>query len=211
MEDILGLLILMSGLLMLPIRRIKNNIMLLSLQAFSLSIMAFAKGLMTIPLEYHSIIIGFLTLIVKVIVLPLILLKQANRLKVKEEKTMRPVTTIIIGVLIVMFTYGYIEPILLQEIVVGKHLLAAAVATILFGCFIVVSRSCVLNQILGIIVMENGLFLSALAITGGMPMAVELGIFFDVLVGVLVMGMIVYKINDRFHSLDSQELNRLRG
>jgi hypothetical protein len=59
--------------------------------------------------------------------------------------------------------------------------------------------------------MENGLFLSALAITGGMPLIIELGIFFDVLVGVLVMGAIVIKISHSFQSLDINHLRKLRG
>jgi len=212
LETIFGFIFLMTGLLMLPIRRIKNNIALLSLQALSLSFIAFSKGI-ALPFEIHSVIIGFLTLGIKVIILPAILFKQANKLKVDQEIQMRmgPVISMIMGVLIVGFTYGYIVPILLEDVTVGKDLLAAAVATILFGCYFVVSRGCVFNQVLGVVVMENGLFLSALAITGGMPLMVELGIFFDVLVGVLVMGAIAYKISDRFDSLNSEDLNRLRG
>ncbi|NLI93940.1 MAG: hypothetical protein GX434_17615 [Peptococcaceae bacterium] len=202
----------MAGLLMLPMRRIKVNIALLSLQALFLSIIAFSEGLGS-AFEWHSVAIGLLTLLVKVIALPLILLRLVNSLQADQEKDMSagPIVSMTIGLLIVGLTFGYIVPVLLQDIRVGHDLLGAAVATILFGCFFVVSRRCVLHQVLGIVVMENGLFLSALAITGGMPIMIELGIFFDVLVGVLVMGAIIYKISDSFKSLDIKRLNRLRG
>lgn len=212
MTTILSSMFLITGLLILQSRRIKNNIMLLSMQSLCLSFIAFVLGL-RIGFDWHILFIGFLTLVIKVFVLPLILLRLANELKIEKEMHIStgPVVSILVGISIVILTYGYVVPIMLQDITIGQDLLAAAISTILFGCFYVVSRRCVLNQVLGVIVMENGLFLSALAITGGMPLMVELGIFFDILVGVLVMGAMIYKISDSFQSLDIKYLNRLRG
>jgi len=209
---ILGSLFLLTGLFILANRRIKNNILLLSLQAFFLSALAFYQGL-SLGVEVHMLFMGLLTLVIKVGVLPLILFRLVTRLKVEYEIPTKtgPVLSFVAGILIVGLTYGYIVPVLLQGIDKGQDLLAAAVSTIFFGCFYVVSRRCVINQVLGIIIMENGLFLSALAITGGMPLIIELGIFFDVLVGVLVMGAIVIKISHSFQSLDINHLRKLRG
>lgn len=212
MITIVGSMFLITGLLILPASRIKNNIMLLSLQSLCLSLIAFVLG-MEVGFNWHILFIGFLTLVIKVFVLPLILFGLANRLKIEKEihVSTGPVVSILVGISIVILTYGYVVPIMLQDITIGQDLLAAAISTILFGCFYVVSRRCVINQVLGVIVMENGLFLSALAITGGMPLMIELGIFFDILVGVLVMGAMIYKISDSFKSLDIKYLNRLRG
>lgn len=212
MITIISSMFLITGLMILPIQRIKNNIKLLSLQSLCLSLIAFSLSIYQ-GLNWHILLVAFLTLAVKVLALPLILFRIARKLKADTEMhtSAGPVVSILVGISIVILTYGYVVPVMLHDIIVGQELLAAAISTILFGCFYVVKGRCVLNQVIGVIVMENGLFLSGLAITGGMPLIIELGIFFDILVGVLVMGAIIYKISDSFQSLDSKYLNRLRG
>ncbi len=212
MITIMGSMFLITGLLILPVRMIKNNITLLALQSLFLSLIAFLLG-SKLGFNGQIIFIGFLTLVVKVFVLPFILLRLAKQLKADKElhPNAGPVVSIVAGISLAVLTYDYVVPVMLQDITSGEELLAAAISTILFGCFYVVSRRSVLNQVIGVIMMENGLFLSALAITGGMPLIIELGIFFDILVGVLVMGAMIYKISDRFQTLDIKKLNRLRG
>lgn len=212
MITLMGAVFLITGLLMQPVRMIRNNIALLALQSLGLSLIAFILSVRT-EFDWHIFLMGFLTLVIKVFILPWILFRLVQRLDTDQEIPVRtgPVVSIMIGISIVVLTYGYIVPVMLKDIIHGQDLLAAAISAILLGCFYVLSRRCVVNQVLGVIVMENGLFLSALAITGGMPLAIELGIFFDILVGVLVMGAMIYKINDSFQSLDAKKLNRLRG
>jgi hydrogenase-4 component E len=60
-------------------------------------------------------------------------------------------------------------------------------------------------------VMENGIFLAALATTFGMPLVIEIGIFFDLLMGILIMGIFAFRIRDTFEHLDVSRLRRLRG
>ena len=59
--------------------------------------------------------------------------------------------------------------------------------------------------------LENGLFLAAISLTYGMPLIVELGVLFDVLVAVMVLGILVYRIRETFESMDVSRLRRLRG
>lgn len=212
MITIMDSMFLITGLLILSVRMIKNNITLLALQSLFLSLIAFFLG-SSLGFNGQIIFIGFLTLVVKVFVLPFILLRLAQKLKADQElhSNVGPLVSIVAGISLAVLTYDYVVPVMLQEITSGQELLAAAISTILFGCFYVVSRRNVLNQVIGVIMMENGLFLSALAITGGMPLIIELGIFFDILIGVLVMGAMIYKISDRFQTLDIKKLNRLRG
>jgi hydrogenase-4 component E len=65
--------------------------------------------------------------------------------------------------------------------------------------------------VLALLSLENGLFLAAISLTYGMPLIVELGIFFDVLVAVLVLGVLVHRIREVFDSMDVSKLDRLRG
>jgi hydrogenase-4 component E len=73
------------------------------------------------------------------------------------------------------------------------------------------NRRKALTQVLGLLSMENGLFLAAISLTYGMPLVVEIGIFFDVLVAAMVLGILVYRIGETFDSTDVSKLRRLRG
>jgi len=73
------------------------------------------------------------------------------------------------------------------------------------------ARKKAITQVVGFLVMENGLFLAATAAAYGMPLIVELGIFFDLLVAVMVLGILVYRIQETFDSMDVSKLSRLRG
>lgn len=86
-----------------------------------------------------------------------------------------------------------------------------ALTMLLIGLFLMVSRRLALTQAVGLLVMENGLFLAALATTGGLPVLVDVGIFFDVLVGAIVTGLLVFRINATLESIDTRALRRLRG
>jgi hydrogenase-4 component E len=94
---------------------------------------------------------------------------------------------------------------------IESEALATALTLVLIGVFLMVSRRVALTQVLGLLVMENGLFLAALATARGLPLLVDVGVFFDVLVGALVMGLMIYRINATFESIDTSQLRRLQG
>ena len=98
-----------------------------------------------------------------------------------------------------------------QAVHVPDDALAAAVSLILTGAFLMVSRKKALMQMLGLLVLENGIFLAALITTFGMPLVIEIGIFFDILIGLLLMGIFTFRISDTFEHLDVSKLRRLRG
>ena len=213
MIEFLGFVFLLSALMLLAGKVIQNSIGFLALQSLSLSLLAFYMAFSGEAVDWHMLVVGFLTLVIKVIVLPLVLYKIVVRVKAAREipVSMGLVTSVLTGVLIIGVAFAYIVPVLLKDIQVGGPLVGVALSTILLGCFYMLTRRSVISQLIGIIVIENGLFLSALAIMGGMPLFIELGIFFDVLVGALVMGVISFKINDNFETLDTNELTKLKG
>ena len=89
-------------------------------------------------------------------------------------------------------------------------LIPAALATVLIGLLVLVSRTLALTQVVGYIVVENGIFLFGLTLVREMPLLVELGILLDVFVGVFVMGIVVYHISRTFDHIDTQELTQLK-
>jgi hydrogenase-4 component E len=93
----------------------------------------------------------------------------------------------------------------------GHNTLAVAISVFLIGFFMMINRRKALTQVLALLTLENGIFLAATCLTYGMPLIVELGVFFDVLVAVLVLGILVYRIRESFESMDVSKLRRLRG
>ena len=73
---------------------------------------------------------------------------------------------------------------------------------LLIGLFLMVTRKKAITQILALLTVENAVFLVAVGVTSGMPLVVELGISFDVILAVLVLGVLVHRIVDRFESMD---------
>ncbi len=213
MVDLFALIFLVASLFMLAGRSIINTIILLTVQALALCLIAFYLGLSSQETNWHMVIVGGLTLVVKVIILPWVFYKLVYKVNLHREVSLSVglVSSILIGLLLIGLAYGYIVPVLLKDIPVGGHLISAALAGVLLGCFFMISRRSALSQLIGVVAMENGLFLCGVAVTGGMPLIIELGIFFDILVGALVMALMTYQINDTFETIDTKFLNKLKG
>jgi hydrogenase-4 component E len=79
------------------------------------------------------------------------------------------------------------------------------------GLFLVVARRTAVNQVLGYLVLENGIYAFSLAIVRDIPFLVELGVLMDMFVAVFVMGIAIYRISREFDHIDSARLSRLRG
>jgi hydrogenase-4 component E len=94
----------------------------------------------------------------------------------------------------------------------GNNTFGVAITLLLTGFFLMFNRRKAITQVLALLTVENGVMLAAVALTTyGMPLVVELGIFFDVMVAVMVLGLLVYRIRETFSSMDVSKLNELKG
>jgi len=82
---------------------------------------------------------------------------------------------------------------------------------VLTGVFIMIFRMKAIAQVVGLLVMENGLFLTAVTLCGSMPFFVEIAIFFDVFMCAIILGIFVFRINELFTHIDVDKLTRLKG
>jgi hydrogenase-4 component E len=94
---------------------------------------------------------------------------------------------------------------------VSHHLIGVALSMLLIGLFLMVTRKKAITQILALLTVENAVFLVAVGVTSGMPLVVELGVSFDVILAVLILGVLVHRIVDRFESMDVSRLSKLKG
>ena len=116
----------------------------------------------------------------------------------------------LVGVLIVIFSFGLAQPIAELANTTTRSALGIAVSVILLAFLMMITRRKALTQVVGFLSMENGLFFGAMSATYGMPMIVELGVAFDVLVAMLVLGVFFFQIRERFDSVDTRHLEKLK-
>ena len=165
----------------------------------------------------HIYVVAFLTLILKAVLLPLILERLVERIGIRREiepLINAPLAILISGGLtlvgyVVAQSFYHPEETSARS-ALGHNTLAVAISLFLIGFFTMLNRRKALTQVLGLLSLENGLFLAAISLTYGMPLVVELGIFFDVLVAVLVLGILVFRIREAFDSMDVSKLRKLR-
>lgn len=87
---------------------------------------------------------------------------------------------------------------------------AGALTLVLFGLLVLVSRTQAVTQVVGYLMLENGIFLFGLLLTRKMPFLVETGILLDVFVAVFIMGIMVYRIQQAFDHMDTHNLAALK-
>jgi hydrogenase-4 component E len=162
----------------------------------------------------HIYIAAALTLVVKVILVPILFERLVKKMEIQEE--IEPIVNVPLSVVIAggLTLVGYVvaESFYRPDGVgLGHNGLAVAISLFLIGFFTMINRRKALTQVLALLSLENGLFLAAISLTYGMPLIVELGVFFDVLVAAMVLGILVYRIRETFESMDVSRLRRLRG
>ncbi len=157
-------------------------------------------------------VVGF-TLAGKVLLLPWFLTRLVRQIKITQEVEPlfnAPTSMLLCGGFTVL-GYMVARPIPSLERV-GNNTLAVAITLLLTGLFLMINRRKAINQVLGLLTTENGVMLAAIALTTyGLPLVVEMGIFFDLLVGVMVLGILVYRIRETFASMDVTKLSTLKG
>ena len=154
-----------------------------------------------------------LTVALKVFYIPSLLRKISLKVEYKVEKDFFvniPISIIMCCGLVIL-TWFVVSKIPELNGTQGGNYLVQSLSVVLIGLFFMISRKKAIGQIIGFLVIENGMFLTAMLMTSGMPMIVEFGIFFDLLTAVLIMGIFVFRINETFEHIDINKLRNLRG
>ncbi len=216
MITLMAALVLTLQIAMVGQRWLVTNIRIFAAQSFLLA--GIANTIAYFNHAPHIYFAAFLTLTLKAALLPFLLERLAARIGIQQE--IEPLINVPLSLLISggLTTVGYVVAASFHRpeesaspASLGHNTLAVAVSLFLIGFFMVVSRRKALMQVLALLSLENGLFLAAISLTYGMPMIVELGVFFDLLVAVMVLGILVYRIQETFDSMDVSKLSKLRG
>lgn len=161
--------------------------------------------------EHHLYLSAAITFLLKALLIPWMLHRLVRRLGLDRniDTLLHPAIVIMTGAGLVIFSYWVALPIEKLEMTAKGDVIAISLAIVLLGMLLMVSRHQAVAQVLGFMSIENGLFLTAVAATHGMPLIVELGIAFDVLVAMILFGVFFFQIRESIESLDVDRMNRL--
>jgi hydrogenase-4 component E len=157
-------------------------------------------------------IVAGLILLLKVILIPNFLSSMVKKLKMDEGigLFLNPMVSLLITIFLTYLSYIFTTRIIVFQDSAQTFSFAVSLSVAMAGLFIMIFRMKALSQVIGFLVMENGLFLAASAVSGGMPFFVEIAIFMDVFVSVIIFGVFIYRINKLFTHIDVSKLNTLR-
>ncbi|HOT76970.1 MAG TPA: hypothetical protein PK467_14370 [Candidatus Wallbacteria bacterium] len=208
--NILNTFLLLTAIMSVVFRRIRSQITAYFFQSLALALIcvqigkAFNNG--------HLYFAAGLTFGVKCLLIPLFLLYISRKTMVVKdgEKFFKIPTALMLSGVLIIFSFYILHPISVHAGPLTRTALNCSLSLILIGLLLMINRTFALTQIIGILIIENGLFLAGIATTYGMPLIVELGAFFDVIVGVVLMGVLSSKISRSFDTLDTEKLNLLK-
>lgn len=162
--------------------------------------------------DHELYIVAAVLFALKVLLIPWYLTRLQTRVGAEREAQpyVNIATSLIVAGLLVMLAYAITRPLVMVSKLPTRGAIPLAVGLIFVGLFVIVSRRKALTQIVGFLVLENGIALLAALCTYGIPLIVELGVFLDVLMGFLVMQIIVYQISNTFESIDVEQLSQLK-
>jgi hydrogenase-4 component E len=159
----------------------------------------------------HLYISAFMTMALKVIFIPWMLRRQVLQMNMHRDiEALSNNTAVMLGgASLMVFSYYVLHPIVQSSSVVMLNALAVSLSVVLLGMLLMISHRQAVAHVVGFMSIENGLFFAAIVATNGMPMVVELGIAFDVLVAAVLFGIFFFHIHTSIDSLDVDLLSRL--
>lgn len=203
------MIVVLLNFLMLGVSRIATIIRATAVQGILL-------GLLSMLLENHFdagiLFVGVVAIVVKGIVIPMLLFRAMREVKIRKE--VEPflgfITSLLLGAagtgLAILFADslpGAVDP-------AKRLIMPVSFSTILTGFLILTTRMKAITQVVGYLVLENGILLFGLLLLGTTPLLVEMGGLLDLFVGIFVMGIIINQIQRAFSSLDTAHLTTLK-
>jgi hydrogenase-4 component E len=200
-------LIVITDFAVLGISRLSACIRVIAFQGLLLAVLPNVLH----PISGHTIVLAVGTAVVKAGVLPWFLRWAIREAAVRREVEPRVgyLASLFLGVCAVAVAFA-IANLLPVDSSQADLLLPVALTTVIIGLTVLITRSKALMQVVGYLMLENGIYLFGLTQAERVPFLVEAGVLLDVLVGVFIMGIVVFHINREFESLSSTRLTELR-
>ncbi|MBO5244588.1 MAG: hydrogenase [Selenomonadales bacterium] len=211
MDSFLTIVLVMSALLLFRVGKVADAVAIIALQSGILA----ACGLMMWWQTGigHLLTAAVMTLAVKVIVIPLILYSVAKG-EVAKRKIKRIFTAdrcLFVAIVLMIVGYHVASYLDLPATAHGQAYLESSIILLLLGTFTMIAHNHPIMQGIGLITIENAIFLITIGISYGMPLFIEIGILFDMLISAGVIATLTLKIYTAFHSVNTSRMRNLKG
>ena len=195
MIEALLAIILISSIFMSGVRRIKLITKGFIFQSAAIGLITLKLGYDTGEIGYY--ILGFLTIITKVIIIPLIITKSVKQLKINREMELivNGFMSYILTGIGIMIAFGFLSKL-------ENNFIKTGIALFIIGVLLMIARKKAITQMIGFLTFENGIVLFEVSLTK-MSLVIEAGIVFEGLMLALVMGIMIFHINKTFESINT--------
>lgn len=201
------LLVVLSDLAVLGTTRLTTCIRAVAAQGLFLSLLPL---LVVRSPSIHAVSLAFGTALVKAVLLPGLLVWAMREAAVRREvePSIGPVASLLLGTSAVALAFAITARLPVQP---GSEALLVpySIGTLIIGFIVLTTRRKAVTQVVGYLMLENGIYLFGLTQAQSLPFLLDLGVLLDVFVGVFIMGIVVFHINREFDTLDSDRLTGL--
>jgi hydrogenase-4 component E len=208
--DDLGALLLFTMILIVAADQMYRAIYAVAAQSL---LIAIAGGVLASATGNMDLwVIAGITLVVKAIVLPWVLHWVVRRMNVRREvEPVIPVAaTLGLAVIVVVMSFHLSASLGAVHQAITGNALPVGIALTLLGVLVMATQKTALTQMVGLFASENGIFFTAMAVTQGMPLIIEIGVILDVILAALVMAIMVLRVRSTV-AADIADLEELRG
>ncbi|MBE0503936.1 MAG: hydrogenase [Desulfuromonadales bacterium] len=163
-------------------------------------------------LSLHTLILAFWALLIKAILIPTLLTRTIREVRIHRE--IEPlvgfVPTLALGALVTSgaFIFANYLPLIAEHR--GSLFIPTALATFFSGFLLLMTRRKAITQVVGYLILENGIFIFGILLSEAMPLMVEAGVLLDMLVGIFVMGIVINQISREFSTMNTGRLSALK-
>ncbi len=208
--DLIVILLVLSNLALLGLSRLGTCIRVVALQGVALGLLPLFLGESRPAL--HQMLFSAVLIGLKGIVFPWVLTKTLREIRIQRE--IEPFVgygaSIVLGTAALVISMWLGRQLPMPIPIRSGLIVPAAFFTIMTGLFLIIARKKALTQVLGYLVLENGIYTFGAALTESQPVLFEAGILLDVFAAVFVMGIAIFHINREFDHIDTDKLSGLR-
>jgi hydrogenase-4 component E len=210
LTDILIIIVLLANFRLISSSRLRTCVQVVAVQALVLSALPLIAEPGTLTL--HLTIVAILSALIKGLLMPWLLIRAIKEAEVRRETEpiIGYISSLLLGIGMLAAAFWLSGHLIIPGAEKNSLLVPLAMFTIISGLFMIVARKKALTQVVGYLMLENGIYAFGLAFAHREPLVVELGILLDIFAAALVMGIAIFHINREFDSIDTELLTQLK-
>jgi hydrogenase-4 component E len=164
------------------------------------------------PFSWHLVLIVVSIILAKGALIPVLIMRAIRKAEIQREfePFIGYIPSLVLGALFTSLAFIFAARLPLAPEHEGLLFVPASIATLMCGFLVLMGRRKAISQVIGYLLMENGIFIFGLLLAEAMPVMVEAGALLDLLVGVFVMGIVINHISREFSTIDTSKLSALR-